>query len=169
MKIRKSKKMGMSTVSKVYYLAGPMSGLPQFNYPLFYSAAEKLRANGYDVKSPAEMDTPAMQAAAMASPDGNLASLEKTTGETWGDVLAKDVKLISDHITGGIIVLPNWFKSRGARLEVMVAKLKQLPVYEYNPDLPSIITTLNSYYVSAGILGHEFLEDVPEVAYTING
>jgi hypothetical protein len=105
-----------------WYTAGGMTGYPQFNYPLFLSVAKRLREAGYTVVSPAELDTPKMQALAMASKDGSLATMEKESGETWGDVLARDVKLISDKI-GGIIVLPNWFLSRGARLEVFVGLL----------------------------------------------
>jgi hypothetical protein len=105
-----------------WYTAGPMSGLPKFNYPLFLSVAKRLRESGYTVVSPAELDTPKMQALAMSSTHGDLSTMERESGETWGDVLARDVKLISDQI-GGIIVLPNWFLSRGARLEVFVGLL----------------------------------------------
>jgi len=35
------------------YIAGPMSGLPEFNYPAFFAAAEQLTAAGYDVLNPA--------------------------------------------------------------------------------------------------------------------
>ncbi len=41
---------------KKVYLAGPMRGLPLFNFPAFADAAAKLRAQGYDVFSPAERD-----------------------------------------------------------------------------------------------------------------
>lgn len=31
------------------YLAGPMTGYPKLNHPLFHSEAERLRRLGYDV------------------------------------------------------------------------------------------------------------------------
>ena len=111
------------------YIAGPMSGIPKFNYPAFLAAADALRAVGYEVLCPAEMDSPEMQKLAMASKKGLLSDL-KATGETWGDVLAKDVKLISDEIDA-VVVLPGWSKSRGARLEVFVALSVQKPVFYY--------------------------------------
>lgn len=103
-----------------YYLAGPMSGLPQFNMPEFDGAADKLRANGYAVISPAELDSPEMRAQAMASPDGKMPEGGRLAGESWADVLARDVKVIAEQVDG-VIFLPNWYLSRGARLEAFVA------------------------------------------------
>jgi hypothetical protein len=110
----------MST-TKPWYLAGPMTGIPQFNFPLFESEAKRLRAMGMDIISPHEQDSPAVQEAAWASPDGALHS-GHIAGETWGDILARDVKLVADEVCG-ILVLPNWDLSRGARLETFVAHL----------------------------------------------
>lgn len=36
------------------YVAGPMTGLPEFNYPAFNAAAAAWRAAGWDVENPAE-------------------------------------------------------------------------------------------------------------------
>lgn len=47
---------------KRIYIAGPMSGLPEFNYPAFNRAAAVLRAQGHHVENPAE--NPARQALA---------------------------------------------------------------------------------------------------------
>ena len=112
-----------------FYLAGPMSGVPQFNLPLFDKATEELRRQGYEIVSPAELDKPDIRAACLASPTG-ASTHETNGGGTWGDFLARDVKLVSDEVDG-VILLPDWQKSRGARLEVFVGLLcsKQFMLY----------------------------------------
>lgn len=39
---------------KRIYLAGPMTGLPEFNYPAFHAEAARLRGLGYQVENPAD-------------------------------------------------------------------------------------------------------------------
>ncbi len=115
------------------YIAGPMTGLPQFNYPAFINMAEDLRIFGHDVVSPAELDDPDDKAAALASPDGAMLSYTEGTSKTWGDFLARDVKLLADDGIEGIVVLPGWTKSRGARLETYVGNaLCGLPVFTWD-------------------------------------
>ena len=65
----------------------------------------------------------------MASVDGALGC----TDETWGDMLARDVKLIADGVAG-IIFLPGWQRSRGARLEAYVGVLCDVEFYAYTTD-----------------------------------
>lgn len=118
-----------------YYVAGPMTGFPQFNFPAFDSAAADLRGRGFDVVSPAEMDNEETRAMAMASPDGAPGS-GSSNGETWGDFLARDVKLVADQVDG-IAVLPGWQNSKGARLETFVAFICGKPVRHY-PSLRAV-------------------------------
>lgn len=108
--------------SLTYYLAGPMTGIPQFNFPAFEYATKQLREHGFTVVSPHEQDTPEVQKAAWASPDGKLDAAGKVADLTWGQILAKDVELVADKI-GGIIFLDGWWHSRGAKLEAFVGLL----------------------------------------------
>lgn len=82
---------------KVLYVGGPMTGFPQFNFPAFDAASADLRRRGFTVVSPAELDDPATREAALASPDG-APGTGSSNGETWGDFLARDVKLIADKV-----------------------------------------------------------------------
>lgn len=106
----------------IWYLAGPMTGIPQFNFPAFFAAADALRARGFEIISPAELDDDNDKDAAMKSTDGSLENYESENKKTWGDFLARDVKLIADQCSG-IIFLAGWAKSRGARLEAFVGIL----------------------------------------------
>lgn len=132
-----------------WYLAGPMSGIPQFNIPLFDKATAALRAGGLDVISPAELDNEETRAAALASPDGSPGS-GTTNGETWGDFLARDVKLVADEV-GGIIFLPGWHRSRGARLEAFVGLLCGHRFMQYMPN-DDRVDPLSENDVRRGIL-----------------
>lgn len=111
------------------YIAGPMTGIPQFNYPAFIEAAAALRTEGWDITCPAELDDADTKRKAMASMDGSLADGD-WNGDTWGDFLSRDVKLIADTVDG-VALLHGWGDSRGACLEAFVALLDNKPLYEY--------------------------------------
>lgn len=84
------------------YLAGPMTSLPGNNYPLFYRVAGALRAAGYAVVNPAENVLP------------------QGEGAVWTDYMRRSLVQVT-HVQG-LAVLPGWKESRGARLEVHVAR-----------------------------------------------
>jgi hypothetical protein len=116
-----------------------MTYIPQYNFPLFDSYAASLRAVGHDVISPAELDDPADRASALASPDGAPQTAHHF-GKTWGDFLARDVKLLADGGIEGIVVLPGWERSRGARLETFVGNaMCGLPVFTWDATYQSLI------------------------------
>jgi uncharacterized protein DUF4406 len=94
------------------YLAGPMRGIPEFNFPAFHYAAEKLRAEGHEVFSPAEkgdeqdmIDKPALQE--------DIAFRRR--------VFALDTAYIC-KMADAVAMLPNWHLSFGARAEHALAK-----------------------------------------------
>ena len=103
--------------SLTYYLAGPMTGYPQFNFPLFSGVAEKLRSYGFSIIAPSELDSPEVKKAALASTNGDH---EACQVETWGQLLGRDIQILADDCKG-IIFLPDWQESKGARLEATCA------------------------------------------------
>lgn len=87
------------------YLAGPMSGYPENNYPAFVEGAEMLRLAGYEVYSPNE-----------AHPASEFPYSEWT----WETFLRNDLRLM---LTCDMVVfLQGSFNSRGARLEMGTAQ-----------------------------------------------
>ncbi len=114
------------------YLAGPMTGIPQFNFPAFDEVARQLRSLGHEVVSPSELDTSDTRAWALASKNGVPPGGVTPEGETWGDILARDVKLVADSDIDAVVVLKGWERSRGALLETFVAgSLLGLPVLSW--------------------------------------
>ena len=81
------------------YIAGPMSNLPGLNFPAFHAAAARLRALGYEVVNPAEINA------------------DPTAG--WLACMKADIKQLVD--CDGIALLPGWEKSKGARIEHALA------------------------------------------------
>lgn len=80
------------------YVAGPMTGYPELNYPAFHQTSERLRQMGFEVVSPAELNpitTPYREA-------------------MINDILAL---VRCDHI----VMLDGWEKSKGATLEHHIA------------------------------------------------
>lgn len=117
------------------YLSGPMTGIPQCNFPAFDEACAKLRAAGHVVISPHEQDSSALQAAARASLDG-IDAIEKTPGESLGRTLGNDVRVIIDDVEA-VVLLQCWERSRGARLEVYTALTYGRAVYYFDRCEPS--------------------------------
>lgn len=95
-----------------YYLAGPMRGYPQFNFPTFLMAARSLKTRGLTVLSPAEKDI-----------EAGFDPTQPIEGQGF-DLHAAFVWDFNAVIRStGIILLPGWEKSCGAKAERLVAQL----------------------------------------------
>lgn len=82
------------------YIAGPMTGLPDLNFPAFNRAAELLRAAGHVAINPAEIN-----------PD-------PTT--QWQACMFRDLEALDT--CAAILMLPGWENSPGAQIERLWAK-----------------------------------------------
>lgn len=102
------------------YLAGPMRGIPAFNFPAFDFAATKLRADGHTVFSPAERDRRVHGSALEDNPAGDEAVAAQTVGFSLRDALGADMEYICKSATA-IALLPGWEKSSGANAERALA------------------------------------------------
>ena len=89
------------------YIAGPMSNLPDLNFPAFHAEAAKLRAAGHDVVNPAEIN-----------PDHSM---------SWHECMRRD---IAQLVTcDAIRLLPGWDRSKGAQLEEHIAARLGLTIF----------------------------------------
>ena len=81
------------------YLAGPMSGYQDLNFPAFHAEAARLRALGYEVVNPAEINA--------------------GTSAEWADCMRADIRELVN--CDAVALLTGWEKSKGANLEVHIA------------------------------------------------
>lgn len=112
------------------YLAGPMRGVREFNFPAFHEAAAKLRARGHEVFSPAEKDIENFgRDFAADNLFGDEVSAARDFGFDLREALLADLEFICRH-ADGIVLLPGWLNSRGAQAERMVAAALNLRIFE---------------------------------------
>lgn len=101
--------------SRRVYVAGPMSGIAEHNFPAFHDAAWRLRMAGLDVVNPAELNP---------GQDGD-----------WAACMRRDVAQMVTCDT--VALLPGWDRSRGAQVEVRLARDLGLRVVELGTLLES--------------------------------
>jgi hypothetical protein len=123
---------GADRAKPYFYLAGPMTNIPQFNFPAFDAAAKVLRDAGYNLVNPAELDEEIERKEAYESPDGSHTGLPHV--KTWRQCLRRDIDIVLDDNCVGMICLDGWEKSGGARMETYVATATGVPLYEYFYD-----------------------------------
>ena len=111
---------------KRLYVAGPMRGIKDFNFPAFDEAATFLRNAGYEVCNPADRDREKHGDEVSKSETGDVKDVEHT-GFNLREALAWDLAWIAAN-ADGIAVLPGWQDSKGALAEVALAKALVLPV-----------------------------------------
>ena len=108
------------------YLAGPMRGYPNFNFPAFHTAASKLRSEGYTVFNPAEKDEKEYGKDISISPTGNLKTAERK-GFSLRKALGMDTAYICAK-ADAVALLPGWSESKGACAEKALAEALGLEV-----------------------------------------
>lgn len=110
------------------YVAGPMRGIPEFNFPAFHAAAAQLRAEGHEVFNPAEKDA---ERHGTDISKGNFSGSEQEATEKHGFnlrvALGEDLAWICAE-ADAIYLLVGWENSKGARAEKATAEALGLKV-----------------------------------------
>lgn len=91
------------------YLSGPMTGIPEWNFPAFNHVEAELAAVGYEVANPAGKGL--------------------VEGWTWARYLRYDLKVLLT--CDAVATLDGWEHSRGARLETRVAEELEMAVWHW--------------------------------------
>jgi len=91
----------------IVYIAGPMTGLPDLNYPAFNAAEEALTAAGHAVLNPAR--------------NGTIVG-----SNAWQQYMRLSIAQVLQAET--VALLPGWVNSRGATLERRIAKALDLQI-----------------------------------------
>lgn len=92
------------------YLSGPITGMPGLNREAFHTAAQALREAGYTVFNPADNGVPADAA--------------------WHEHMRADIAALTQCRT--VATLPGWTGSKGATLEVHIARQLGMAVASVN-------------------------------------
>ena len=98
-----------------------MTGVEDFNFPLFFETEEKLKELGYETLNPAKNDGADVKTATQNAISASL------SGATWSSYMRRDLSNLC--LSDAICVLPNWKSSKGASLEVQVAQALGIPIY----------------------------------------
>lgn len=103
------------------YIAGPMSGMEDWNFPAFFEAERQLKELGHEPINPAHNDGETVEEALKS------AGSPERPNNSWAYYMRRDLPSVMG--AEAICVLPGWQNSKGASLEVQVAKAIGLPLY----------------------------------------
>ena len=107
------------------YIAGGMRGKPLYGFPEFDAAAEKLRAEGYKVINPADLDREAGFCPTTLPDDWDWSTYPPGTDAS--EFVERDLDALAT--CDAIYMLPRWEESQGATAEHAVAKWRGLTVF----------------------------------------
>jgi hypothetical protein len=112
---------------KKVYLAGPMRGIKDFNFPAFFEAEEQLRARGYEVFNPARRDAEHYGAGITKIASGSEEEAAAKTGFNIREALGADCDWITKH-ADMVVFLPGWENSTGCQAEHALAVALHLEI-----------------------------------------
>lgn len=131
------------------YLAGPMRGIPEFNFSAFFAAAAKLRFEGWFVFNPAEKDIERHgDKTYKGNATGSVEQAEKDCGFSLREALADDTAFICLE-ANAIAMLPGWKGSKGACAEHALAVALGLEIIYLEESMKAHETRTNGTHAPA--------------------
>jgi len=111
-----------SDVQHRIYLAGPMQGIREFNFPRFHAVSAALRAQGHIVFSPAEKDIERHAGVDISKGNetGSLAQSKTEHKFSLRQALDEDLHFICT-VSTLVVMLPGWERSNGSQSEQRTA------------------------------------------------
>lgn len=128
------------------YLAGPMTGYPEHNFPAFHAAAKRLNEAGWEVVNPAD-------------------NFSGRTDLPRSSYLRADVALLLQ--CEAIAMLPAWETSLGAKLEYLLARELQMPVYDAQSLEPLESLPDAKVVLSTGHVRETILDEAKRITATV--
>jgi hypothetical protein len=112
--VRDAARMALRSTRYDLYLCGPMTGRPHLNRPAFFRAARELRRMDYSVFNPAENGLP--------------------SDSPWEQHMRMDIA----HLVRceALVCLPGCEGSRGAQIEIALARWLKMPVKPLEALMP---------------------------------
>lgn len=97
----------------IVYIAGPMTGIKEFNYPAFDAAKTELTSRGILTLNPADSE------------------LLNDTGkpQTWDWYMRHAIRMVTQ--SDAVCLLPGWETSKGVAVELTIARALELDVRPY--------------------------------------
>lgn len=124
------------------YIAGPMRGLPSFNFPAFFAVETVLSEQGYECFNPARNDC--QMYGLDCNWDGGLSAgqwlIDNPQDFDLRGALAADMKFIAEE-ADAIVLLPGWEGSKGALAERALSDALGHDVLYWHPDTGRALPT----------------------------
>ena len=111
------------TMLPTLYVAGPMTGKVDLNYPFFREVGQNLTDCGYRVLNPVDVDD--LHAAEELDTLTKCEVCYHNRKHEWDWYMRRTVKMLCD--ADGIALLRGWEQSRGAKIEVAFAQALNMP------------------------------------------
>jgi len=93
------------------YLSGPITGMPNLNIDEFQKYEDKFKSLNFEVINPHKLHTE-----------------EETKTFEWHNFMRRDIGAMTE--CDFIVVLKGWEKSKGANLEVYIARNLSMPIID---------------------------------------